>query len=405
MGQANLITLDMGGTSCDVALITGGEVETTQSGSVGGYPVALPMVAVHTIGAGGGSVAWVDRGGALRVGPASMGAAPGPACYGRGGQATVTDAHLVLGHLAGDLPLGGLPGLDVEAARRAIDEAVAGPLGLSVERAALGVLEVADAAMERAIRVVTVEKGRDPRDYALLAFGGAGPLHGVSIARRLGIRRVIVPRAAGVLSALGLVVARAGYDHSRSSVQRLSTLDVAAAGAILAALRARGEDALRAEGVSEDAMRFRAAADVRYVGQSHEITVPLDAGWDEDGAAPLRRAFEAAHRARYGHGSEGDEAELVTLRVHAEGPALRDGASFAASGVGAAGRPDRRHAVWLDPAGPVEARLCGREGLPSDAPFWGPLVVAGDEATILVPGGVRGQCDADGNMILELEAP
>jgi len=403
LGEPNLITMDMGGTSCDVALITGGEIERTQSGQVGGYPVALPMVAVHTIGAGGGSVAWVDRGGALRVGPASMGARPGPACYGRGGRATVTDAHLVLGHLRGDSPLGGLAALDVAAARAAIDKEIARPLRLTTELAALGILEVADAAMERAIRVVTVERGRDPRDYALLAFGGAGPLHGASIARRLGISRVVVPRAAGVLSAFGLLVAPAGHDYSRGVVVRLSALDGAEAGRILMELRQHGADTLRAEGVESEAMRFVCSADVRYLGQSHELTVGVELGPYGVDTAALRRAFENAHQARYGHGSPDEDAEVVTLRVRAEGPALARGdVTGAPTDVGRGQALNRSCRLWLDPSGPVVGRLCGRAVLAREGTFAGPLVVAGDDSTILVPAGARGRCDSEGNIVIEV---
>ncbi len=401
-GERDLITMDMGGTSCDVALITGGEIERTQRGAVGSYPVALPMVSVHTIGAGGGSVAWVDRGGALRVGPESMGAHPGPACYGRGGRATVTDAHLVLGHLAGDLALGGLPELDANAARSAVEEQVGRPLGLSAERAALGILEVADAAMERAIRVVTVERGRDPRDYALLAFGGAGPLHGAAIARRLGMSRVVIPRAAGVLSALGLIVAETGHDYSRSLVVPLAGLDGARVAAILGELRSRGANTLRAEGIRQEDMRFLASADVRYVGQSHELTVPVDLRGGAVDLALLRVAFERAHEARYGHGSPDEEGELVTLRLRAQGPALAE-AEECVVHPEAGKRIDRPHRLWLNASGPVAGRMCSRDALERGAGFRGPLVIVGDDATILVPREVCGHCDAAGNILLEVE--
>ncbi|MCX6091419.1 MAG: hydantoinase/oxoprolinase family protein [Candidatus Bipolaricaulota bacterium] len=401
MGERNLITMDMGGTSCDVSLVTGGEIERTQRGAVGSYPVALPMVSVHTIGAGGGSVAWVDRGGALRVGPESMGAHPGPACYGRGGRATVTDAHLVLGHLAGDLALGGLPELEMESARTAVQEEVGRPLGLSVERAALGILEVADAAMERTIRVVTVERGRDPRDYALLAFGGAGPLHGAAIARRLGMSRVVIPRAAGVLSALGLIVAETGHDYSRSLVAPLARLDGARVAAILGELRARGADTLRGEGIRDADMQFIASADVRYVGQSHELTVPLDVFGGSADVAELRRAFERAHEARYGHGSPDEAAELVTLRLRAQGPALV-GAGQCVVRSEAEKRLDRAHRFWLDASGPVPGRMCSRDALERGADFRGPLVIVGDDATILVPSEASGHCDRAGNILLEV---
>ena len=402
MGERNLITLDMGGTSCDVALITDGAIERTRSGIVGSYPVALPMVSVHTIGAGGGSVAWVDRGGALRVGPESMGASPGPACYGRGGRATVTDAHLVLGHLVADQSLGGLPPLDALAARRAISEDVGQRLGLSVERASLGILEVADAAMERAIRVVTVERGRDPRDYVLLAFGGAGPLHGASIARRVGIRRVVVPWTAGVLSAFGLVVAETGHDVSQSVVTRFDKLDAAKVGGTVDALRARGTATLRAEGIREDEMQFLLSADVRYVGQAHELTVPLETRGDEVDLVALRRAFEEAHVARYGHGSPSEEAELITLRLRAQGPPLFRAGKVRAGAQEKGDVVDRPHDVWFDAAGPTHGRLRSRSAMVPGDSFRSPLVVVGVDATILVPPDTRGRCDADGHMILEV---
>jgi N-methylhydantoinase A len=401
MAEPDLITMDMGGTSCDVAVVTQGEIERTQRSRVGGYPVALPMVAVHTIGAGGGSVVWIDRGGALRVGPESMGARPGPACYGGGGRATVTDAHLVLGRLAADLPLGGLAMLDLDAARQAIGAEVGGPLGLSVEEAALGILEVADAAMERAIRVVTVEKGRDPRGYALLAFGGAGPLHAASIARRLAIPRVLIPRTAGVLSAYGLLTAETGHDFSRSIVRRLGQGTDDGIASVLWELRAQGTATLAAEGVGEREMRFSAAADLRYVGQSHELTVPMTAEPGGVAAVALRRAFESAHALRYGHASPGEDVELVTLRLRAEGPPLV-GREHGGVRPGREGRIDRPHQVWLEGSGPARGRLVDRATIEAEGAFAGPLVIVGDDATIFVPTGVRGRCDRSGDLVLEV---
>ncbi len=402
LGERSLITMDMGGTSCDVAVISDGSVERTRAGAVGAYPVALPMVSIHTIGAGGGSVAWVDRGGALRVGPQSMGADPGPACYGRGGCATATDAHLVLGHLAADKALGGLPPLDVEAARRAIMGDVGRPLGLSPEEAALGILEVADAAMERAIRVVTVEKGRDPRDYALLVFGGAGPLHGASIARRLGVRRVIVPSVAGVLSAFGLLVAETGHDYSRSLVIPFGRLDAAKAGRVVRVLRAKGEAALHSEAIAEEKMEFFMSADVRYVGQSHELTVPLEMVGESVDVAALRRAFEVAHVARYGHGSPTEEAELVTVRLRAQGPPLLRSNEFRLTKRAQQEVAGRVSDVWFDAAGPIAGRWRDRETLAEGEDVLGPAVITGEDATILVPPDVRGTCCAWGHIILEV---
>ncbi len=267
-GFANALTFDMGGTSTDVCAITDGEPRREHERSVGGFPVRLPTLAVHTVGAGGGSVVWLDSGGALRVGPESAGAVPGPACYGRGGERpTVTDANLLLGRLPSELP-GGIE-LDVDAARRALGE---------LDAAAI--VEVVDAEMVRALRVVSVEQGLDPRDFALVAFGGAGPLHACSLADELGMETVLVPAAAGVLSALGLVAADERRDAVRSYVELLADV---------------GE--LPDEG----------EADLRYTGQSFELTVPL--------GRRLAERFHDAHEARYGYADPARPLELVAVRT------------------------------------------------------------------------------------------
>src|SRR5215210_554243 len=256
------VGLDMGGTSCDVSLIVGGAAAVSSGREVGGRALALPMVDVHTVGAGGGSIAWRDSGGALRVGPRSAGADPGPACYGRGGEEpTVTDANLLIGHLGEDAALAGGVRLDREAAERAV-AALAEELGLGVEETAAGIVRVASAAMAQAVRVVTVERGIDPRDLALVPFGGAGPLHAAQIADELGMRRVLVPVASGVLSAFGLVVAE------------------------------------RREAGADTEAELRASYDLRYAGQAFELQIPGDPAPDPD---ELRRAFDRAHEERYGY--------------------------------------------------------------------------------------------------------
>ncbi|MBU0595671.1 hydantoinase/oxoprolinase family protein, partial [Candidatus Bipolaricaulota bacterium] len=323
-GETDLITLDMGGTSCDVALIRNGKISRVSSGKVAGYPIAMQMADIHTIGAGGGSIAWIDAGGALRIGPQSAGADPGPACYGRGGRAaTVTDAHVVLGHLLVDRPIGGLPRLDGEKAREAISR-LAEDLSLSIERTALGILEVADAAMERAIRVMTIERGHDPRGFALLAFGGAGPLHAVSIARRMSIPRVLVPAAAGVLSALGLLAAETGRDESRSIVRPLRDVELNEISGVIDELTRRGRGALLEEGVPERAMAVAVSGDLRYLGQSHELAIPVLGvrGGRVDAATvdALEAAFHESHRARFGHARPERAVEWVTVRVRVTGP-------------------------------------------------------------------------------------
>src|ERR671934_191141 len=287
-GEPDLLCFDMGGTSCDVCVVERGRVRETTAREVGGRPLALPMVDIHTVGAGGGSIAWRDPGGALRVGPHSAGAEPGPACYGRGGtEPTVTDANLVLGHLSADTPLAGDVALDARAAHAAVAR-LADALGLDVEACADGIVRVANAEMVRALRVMTVERGVDPRRFALLAFGGAGPLHAAAIASELEIERILVPRASGVLSALGLAAADRRRDHARTVF-------------------------LHGDGLTAEALAVRdgdAAYDVRYRGQSFELTV-RDVEADPKA---VREAFEAIHEERYGYRDPEGDIEVVTIR-------------------------------------------------------------------------------------------
>jgi N-methylhydantoinase A/oxoprolinase/acetone carboxylase beta subunit len=345
-GEPDLLCFDMGGTSCDVCVVEGGRVRETTAREVGGRPLALPMVDIHTVGAGGGSIGWRDPGGALRVGPRSAGAEPGPACYGRGGtEPTVTDANLVLGHLSADVPLAGDVELDAEAAHAAV-ERLAGELGLDVRECAEGIVRVANAEMVRALRVMTVERGIDPRRFALLAFGGAGPLHAAAIAEELGMTRILVPRASGVLSALGLAAA-----DRRADAQRTVLGD---GDASVDALRDEVTGALGGEPEVEIAW------DLRYRGQSHELTV-RGAARDE-----LRERFEALHEERYGHRDPDGEVELVTIRV--------------------TGRL---------PAAPVDFAA------PAGEQVTGPAVVALPEATLVVPEGWSGTTDDTGTIVLE----
>ena len=307
-GAAQALTFDMGGTSCDVALVRGGAPARASGTVIAGQPLHLPMLDVQTVSAGGGSVAWRDSGGALRVGPMSAGARPGPAAYRRGGdRPTVTDANVVLGRLALDRPLGGEISLDQGAARDAV-ASLADDLGLGVEECAEGILTVAVQEMVRALRRVSVERGVDPRDGTLVAFGGAGPLHACQVADALGMARALVPTAAGVLSALGLVLAGERRDWVQTVLLPADPgVDLASR---LEPLRAAATRAL--PGAAQ-----RVAADCRYVGQSHAITVP----WDpQSGAAALARAFHRAHAAQLGDADPTQAVEVVSLRLAAERP-------------------------------------------------------------------------------------
>ncbi len=312
-GTRRLLSFDMGGTSTDVAVIDG-EPQLTTEGRMGRYPVGLPMVDMHTIGAGGGSIAQTDAGGVLQVGPESAGAHPGPACYGRGGSAaTVTDAHCVLGRLPPGQFLGGGMELDLQAARQALQR-LGEQLGVDAEEAAAGVLRLANEHMARALRVISVERGLDPRDFTLLPFGGAGGLHVCALATELGMTHALVPIHAGVLSALGMLAAPQGRQRSRTVVRPWDQVQPAALNAELDALAAEARQELSREGISGDQLSEQRHLDVRYQGQAFTLTVP----WAEDLQAGAE-AFHHAHEARYGHRLD-ESLELVTLRVAIQGP-------------------------------------------------------------------------------------
>jgi N-methylhydantoinase A len=342
-GAERALGLDMGGTSCDVCVIHDGAVTETGASRVAGRPVALPTLDVHTVGAGGGSIAWRDAGGALRVGPRSAGAVPGPACYGRGGtEPTVTDANLLLGHLPTDVPLAGGVALDRVAAERAVG-GLARALGLDPLACAAGIVRVANAEMAQALRVVTVERGIDPRDHALVAFGGAGPLHAVAIAEELGIERVIAPSASGVLAALGLVVAPMRRDAQRSVLRSGDTLTAEAVARDVAALG----DAARVA-LGDAAAELTTTYELRYRGQAYELAVALAPNATP---AQLRTAFENAHEERYGYRDAEQEVELVTVRVSATTPAPSIAAPAAAherrTVAGPAVLPLSESTVWV----------------------------------------------------------
>ena len=391
-GVERALCFDMGGTSCDVCVVRDGAVAESGGGEIAGRPIALPTLDVHTVGAGGGSIAWRDAGGALRVGPRSAGAVPGPACYGRGGrEPTVTDANLLLGLLPPDAPLSGEVALDLAAAERAV-AGLARELGMEPLACAEGIVRVANAEMTRALRVVTVERGIDPRDHALVAFGGAGPLHACAIAEELGIERVIAPRASGVLAALGLVVAPRRRDAQRSVLRVGATLTGAAVAADVAALAASARAALGAP-----AAAIAATYELRYRGQAFELAVeaPPDAS-----PAALRDAFEAAHEERYGHRAPDAEVELVTVRVRAlqESEAV---AALPAPAAEAQVAPLRRTARL---AGAEVALAVWRGALPPGLEIAGPAVCELPESTLLVPAGWAGAVTASGAVELRRAA-
>jgi N-methylhydantoinase A len=387
-GRPNALCFDMGGTSCDVCVVDDGAVQEQSAGEVAGRPVALPMLAVHTVGAGGGSIAWRDAGGALRVGPRSAGADPGPACYGRGGtEPTVTDANLLLGYLAADSPLAGGVELDQQAAELAV-AGLASELGLEPLDCAEGIRRVAGAEMVRALRVVTVQRGIDPRAYALLAFGGAGPLHAVQIAEELGIETILCPRASGVLAALGLVVSQRRRDAQRSVL--LSGEEITAE-AIRAAVEELGRQARGALG--EPKAELQATYELRYRGQSFELAISADTD-----ASPqaLREAFETEHEDRYGYRDPEQALELVTIRV----TATTAGAEVALAQANVKDELVRQRRPGRLGSEEVELEVL-RGGLPPGTRAAGPSVIELPESTVLVPPGWSAEVDDAGTVCLE----
>ncbi len=396
-----ILTLDMGGTSADVALCNG-DVPRTSEHTIAGLPLRLPTTDIHTVGAGGGSIAHVDAGGSLRVGPESAGAEPGPVCYGRGGTApTVTDAHLVLGRLHAEHILGGTGSLDVapEAAFDALAQ-LGQALDRSPEEAALGVLRVANATMERALRRVSVERGHDPREYTLVPFGGAGPLHAAALADALGMERILVPPTPGVLSALGLLMADVVYDTMRALLRSASALVEDPAPLQAAAENAAEEvrEALNEHGT----VSLAAELDLRYAGQSYELQVPLQMPISGSRVADAVQHFHERHEERYGHADPEEPVEVVAVRVRGtvatpapslpSEPETEEPTEIAALGT----RP-----VWFDLDGPTETHTYIREGLRHGHTLDGPAILHQYDTTIVIPPAWTARVDAWQNVWLE----
>jgi N-methylhydantoinase A len=396
-GFADLISVDVGGTSADVCLIRGGEAEVTVEGRIGSWPLHVPMIDIHTIGAGGGSIARVTGDGTLTVGPESAGAQPGPVCYGAGGEEpTVTDAHLALGRIPAHL-LGGEIALDADRARRAIEERVARPLGLPLEAAAQGILDIVNNNMVGALRLVSVERGYDPRDFALVPFGGAGPLHGADLAALLGMRTIVVPRHPGVLSTFGLLGTEVRNDYARTSLQKPPDYDLAAVGAVYAELERQAQAWLAAEAVPPAGRRVTRLADLRYRHQGFELTVP----WPERhlAIAPLLARFHERHRQLYTYALAEAPVEIVTLRVAAAGRVRRFRLPSLERRTPARGRPSRRR-VFFAGTGWKTCPCVERDQLGAGAVVTGPAVVEQLDATTVVPPGRRATVDRAGNLVI-----
>lgn len=410
MGVGDAIAFDMGGTTAKAGVIYQGHALTTSLALVGGYERALPiqmaMIDIFEVGTGGGSIAWLDDGGALHVGPRSAGAEPGPACYGRGGdQPTVTDANLVLGRLGADRFLGGEMKLDVKAARNAIDTRIAKPLGLTVTQAAAGILRIAATTMSLAVKTVTTERGLDSAAFPLVAYGGAGPLHAAAIAREIGMAQVIVPRAPGHFCAFGMLHSDLRYDFVRTWPARLAQLSFAELDRVYGELIAEGEDALSRSGATNAKVRIVRSADVRYVGQEHAVTIELPANvFKKEDRAAIKTLFDAEHQLRYGTCAPMEAAEIVSLRATVTGvmrkPKLEQIAKGTATPPKAALRGSR--SVNFGEAAAKKTNVYARDELKAGNRIRGPALIEEHASTTVVFPSDRLEVDSFGNLVIEI---
>jgi N-methylhydantoinase A len=403
VGFHRIITADMGGTSFDVAVVIDGEAKVAESTELDfRVPLRVPMLDIHTIGAGGGSIASLDRGGVLQVGPRSAGSYPGPIAFNRGGtEPTVTDAHVVLGRINSDRPIGAneSAALDIEGARVAIAQ-LGDQLGLSVEEMAEAILAVVNTRMAGRMRLISVEQGYDPRDFALVAFGGAGPLHGASLLREVGVRTMLVPPTPGVLCALGCVMADLRFDLSRTVERRVDRLETGELGQLLEKLRQHGEAELHAEGTGIDRVAVTYHADMAYLGQVHRLRVSIDPRW---GPEELQKAFDDAYSAEFGATLGNMPLLMVNVRASVRGVRRRG------QHVGDAGQsrdlppPGSRRPVffdgtWHDTA--VYQRVDLRPGMALD----GPAIVEQEDTTIVIEPSMHTVVDARGNLQIEVQS-
>jgi N-methylhydantoinase A len=405
IGRASVLSFDMGGTTAKAGTIVAGTPEiayefeaagATHSGrgrGGSGYPVRFPFVDLAEVSAGGGTIAWLDTIGVLRVGPLSAGADPGPACYGRGTQPTVTDANVVLGRLNPVALVGGAFPIDAARAHAAIAR-VAAPLGGDVERTAAGIVALVDAEMAKVLRIVSVERGLDPRDFTLMAFGGGGPLHACALAADLDLSQVVIPRSPGLFSALGLLAADVRVSMARSLVAPLTAETAADAAQVAADLGAQACAQLRAQDVPDDAIRTLAELDVRYAGQSFDLTVPLG-----DDASAIAEAFHVRHERRYGYAARDERVELAAVRVTAIGVSGALPAALPTGGDAEAARSGERR-VW-DAGAFALASVYERERLGSGASVRGPAIVEQYDTTTWIPRGWSARVDAHANLLLE----
>ena len=405
-GHRNFVTLDIGGTSTDISVIANARASETSSGRIAGQDVGTPMLAVHTLGAGGGTIAWIGRDGLMKVGPQSAGAVPGPACYGRGGTApTVTDANLILGALGTKSLLGGRMALDPGLAERAIMDTVGRPLGLDLVTAAAGILKIVNTNMAVDLRLAFQSRGEDPRRFALLAFGGAGPLHAAYLARDLNIPEVFVPPHPGLTSAMGLLQTDVRHLYLRSAVRLLSSYPVAEINGIFAELRRQAMQDVSEEGLDIAALRLTQQLDLRYLHQGYHLTVDgPDGEVTEAHKRPIKSAFDDLHRRTYGASAPEEDAELVTLRLVAEVPVPHLLLPRIAPGHLADARIGRRPLFDLALAEFADADVYDRARLGANDRIAGPAIVEQYDSTTVVLAGQTLSVDEFGNLVIAEEA-
>jgi N-methylhydantoinase A len=402
-GFPDIITFDVGGTSLDVCLVQGGRPAIAREKEFRGWPVRFPMMDVHSVGAGGGSIASVDAGGFLQVGPESAGAHPGPACYDRGGtRPTVTDANVVLGRLHPERLLGGRMPIRRELAQQAIETHVAKPLGMGVEEAAHAILTILNETMMRAVRLISVEQGHDPRRFALASFGGGGPLLSQALARELGMATVIVPPGPGLLCALGLLVADIRSDFSRTCLMPLDAASLPALRENFAALDAEATDWLRSEAEPGAKAKRLRALDMRYLGQSHELTVPVPDVAEADLATALAAAFRAEHERVYGYATEAP-VQAVTARLALTVEVARPPAATL-DGAGTLAPIGHRRVWFAETGGWTHCPIHDRASLPNGAVLHGPAILEQMDTTTVLHPGQSLRRDAAGNLIIAVQA-
>ena len=405
-GEGKLVSVDMGGTSFDIGVVEGGIPKVTTEGNFQRLPVRIPIIDLHIIGAGGGSIAWIDRGGALNVGPMSAGADPGPACYNLGGdQPTVTDANLILGRLNADYFNGGEMPLFPDLSRRAIEKRIAEPLGMSVEEAAMGIIKVINANMEKGISSVTIQRGIDTREWSLASFGGSGGLHALDIARDLNMRRVAIPPFAGTFSAIGLLVSDTRHDYVQTITMPEDDLNLEEMTRIFRDLEEKGRLQLKDERIREDQMAFMWSADIKLVGQTYETNTPVERARKITPSQFQRvlKDFKAIYRERYSYIHEGEKVEVVSLRVSAFGksPPLELKGTTGGSPTSSRALKEKRP-IYFDGMGFVESAIYERDELGPGYDLVGPCLIEETTASTLILPGYRGRVEEDGSITVAL---